>query len=53
MMAETLEKAVRQPHVLLAEGDEGTALAVRSLLQRCGYRGEGSTPLTQTRCVPS
>ena len=37
----TLERASRQPHVLLADGDEVTAFAVRTLLQQCGYRGGG------------
>ena len=42
-MAETDENALRRPHVLLVEGDEVTAFAVRTLLQQCGYTGGGAS----------
>lgn len=40
-MGDALLCASYQPHVLLAEGDECTLRAIRTLLQTCGYRGTG------------
>ena len=43
VMAQATENILRRPHVLLVEGDEVTAFAVRTLLQQCGYTGWGAT----------